>query len=505
MRIKSVKIKNFRSYINEIQINFDNFTTIIGKNDAGKSTILEALDIFFNDAKYDEYDTNYQSRKNGDNTFTISVCFTDLPESTTINESVEISLEKKYMLNQNKELEIIKKYEKNQKTKVFIKAYDPTKDECRGLLLKPIDDLKDIAKKFNININDIDKRKSSEIRKAIWDHFSGDLELKEIEIGANAIWNKLLQEMPKYYLFKADRTNNDSDSEIQDPLKIAVKSILDDNEIKNKLKEIAEEVAKRINETSDKTLEKLNEMDEQIATSLKPNLNVDNLKWDSVFKNISITGDNDIPINKRGSGVKRLILLSYFRAQVEADNKKQNIIYAIEEPETSQHADKIQLLVKTFNELSQKAQIITTTHSSIMVRSLEPKNLRLIVNNKDGKSIKEAQKWLLPYVSLNEINFLVFDDVSEAYHDELYSEIVKNEKKGYSEDFEDWSKQNKKIYFNQKTGKTDDISLSQCIRNQIHHPENDCNPKYTKKDLKNSINIMIEYLKNKQQNSIPLK
>lgn len=429
MRIKSVKIKNFRSYINEIQINFDNFTTIIGKNDAGKSTILEALDIFFNDAKYDEYDTNYQSRKNGDNTFTISVCFTDLPESTTINESVEISLEKKYMLNQNKELEIIKKYEKNQKTKVFIKAYDPTKDECRGLLLKPIDDLKDIAKKFNININDIDKRKSSEIRKAIWDHFSGDLELKEIEIGANAIWNKLLQEMPKYYLFKADRTNNDSDSEIQDPLKIAVKSILDDNEIKNKLKEIAEEVAKRINETSDKTLEKLNEMDEQIATSLKPNLNVDNLKWDSVFKNISITGDNDIPINKRGSGVKRLILLSYFRAQVEADNKKKNIIYAIEEPETSQHADKIQLLVKTFNELSQKAQIITTTHSSIMVRSLEPKNLRLIVNNKDGKSIKEAQKWLLPYVSLNEINFLVFDDVSEAYHDELYSEIVKNEKK----------------------------------------------------------------------------
>ena len=362
-----------------------------------------------------------------------------------------------------------------------------------------------ITMKFNININDIDKRKSSEIRKAIWDHFSGDLELKEIEIGANAIWNKLLQEMPKYYLFKADRTNNDSDSEIQDPLKIAVKSILDDNEIKNKLKEIAEEVAKKIKETSEKTLEKLKEIDEQIATSLKPNLNVDNLKWDSVFKNRSITGDNDIPINKRGSGVKRLILLSYFRAQVEADNKNQNIIYAIEEPETSQHADKIQLLVKTFNELSQKAQIITTTHSSIMVRSLEPKNLRLIVNNKDGKSIKEAQKWLLPYVSLNEINFLVFDDVSEAYHDELYSEIVKNEKKGYSEEFEKWSKENKKEYFNQKTGKPETISLSQYIRHQIHHPENDCNPKYTKKDLKNSINIMIEYLKNKQKNSIPLK
>ena len=38
---------------------------------------------------------------------------------------------------------------------------------------------------------ELNNGKSSEIRKAIWDHFSGDLELKEIEIGANAIWNKL--------------------------------------------------------------------------------------------------------------------------------------------------------------------------------------------------------------------------------------------------------------------------------------------------------------------------
>lgn len=51
MKIKSISIKNFRSYMNETTISFDNLTAFIGKNDVGKSTILEALDVFFHDRK----------------------------------------------------------------------------------------------------------------------------------------------------------------------------------------------------------------------------------------------------------------------------------------------------------------------------------------------------------------------------------------------------------------------------------------------------------------------
>ena len=47
MNIIQVKIRNFRSYTNEIIIDFENLTAFVGKNDVGKSTILEALDIFF--------------------------------------------------------------------------------------------------------------------------------------------------------------------------------------------------------------------------------------------------------------------------------------------------------------------------------------------------------------------------------------------------------------------------------------------------------------------------
>ena len=44
----------------------------------------------------------------------------------------------------------------------------------------------------------------------------------------------------------------------------------------------------------------------------------------------------NIPINKRGSGVKRLILFKFFRAEAERRLQESNttsIIYAIEEPE----------------------------------------------------------------------------------------------------------------------------------------------------------------------------
>ena len=124
-------------------------------------------------------------------------------------------------------------------------------------------------------------------------------------------------------------------------MKLAVAEILKDNELRENLNKVAQEVEKKLIEVSNKTLEKLNEMNPEIAESLTPIIpSPESLKWVDVFKSVSITGDQDIPINKRGSGVKRLILLNFFRAEAERRQKETNvpsIIYAIEEPETSQH------------------------------------------------------------------------------------------------------------------------------------------------------------------------
>ena len=58
MKLKKIILHNFRAYQHEeIEFN-DNFACIIGKNDAGKSTILSALEWFFDDNELNEYDRN---------------------------------------------------------------------------------------------------------------------------------------------------------------------------------------------------------------------------------------------------------------------------------------------------------------------------------------------------------------------------------------------------------------------------------------------------------------
>ena len=47
MKIVNFTLENFRGYRKPITISFNDLTVLIGKNDIGKSTILEGLDIFF--------------------------------------------------------------------------------------------------------------------------------------------------------------------------------------------------------------------------------------------------------------------------------------------------------------------------------------------------------------------------------------------------------------------------------------------------------------------------
>lgn len=140
MKIESIKIKNFRSYKEETIINFDNLTVLVGRNDIGKSTILEALDIFFNDGsgliKLEKADLNIHSSRDGDNETVISACFSELPESIIIDSTVQTTLADEYMLNSEGFLEVVKKYKNGGKASVFIRAIHPTNADCKDLLLK---------------------------------------------------------------------------------------------------------------------------------------------------------------------------------------------------------------------------------------------------------------------------------------------------------------------------------------------------------------------------------
>ena len=79
MKIQSVGIKNFRS-LKDVNIVFDSVTTLIGPNGTGKSTVLRALDWFFNGGKGCELTDKDCSFGAVDEDIEVRVTFSNLTE-----------------------------------------------------------------------------------------------------------------------------------------------------------------------------------------------------------------------------------------------------------------------------------------------------------------------------------------------------------------------------------------------------------------------------------------
>lgn len=277
MKIIQVKIKNFRSYKDEIVIDFDNLTAFVGKNDVGKSTILEALDIFFDGGiiKLDKNDINKKCESEDNREIQIAVVFDDYPQELVLDSSNLTNLQEEYLLNKEGKLEIIKKYPNAGKPKIFLKANHPTNKVCCNLHSLRITELQKIVKNNELECSN--KSKSAELRKAIWSYYLQDLRIQETEIELNkeeakSIWEQLEKKLPYYALFQSDRSNNDGDNEVQNPFKSAVSQIFKDESISNELEKIAKEVIKKLQEITSSTLEKIKDMNPEIAKTLNPKI-----------------------------------------------------------------------------------------------------------------------------------------------------------------------------------------------------------------------------------------
>jgi putative ATP-dependent endonuclease of the OLD family len=388
MKLRRLRLRNFRCFNQEMSIEFDNLTVIIGKNDSGKSAILEAIEIFLNENDPDKDDAS----KGGDaNDLTIICEFDSLPGELIIDEASPTRLAGEYLLNQEGRLEIHKTYsgqlQKPKCTSVVAFAKHPSAPGARDLLQLKNADLKTRAANLGVKLDGVNQGVNAQLRQRIREHI-GNLNLASQKVPLNEangkrIWDELKKYLPLYSLFKSDRPGSDQDPEAQDPLKTAVREALKSKEAE--LAQIFAHVRSEVQKIADSTLKKLREMDSNLASELKPTFS--DPKWDSLFK-ASITSDDDIPINKRGSGVKRLVLLNFFRAkseQLALEAEKHDIIYAIEEPETSQHPNNQRMLLRALSELSAEAQVIISTHTPVLARAVPDSALRYIEITGQGK------------------------------------------------------------------------------------------------------------------------
>lgn len=516
MKIEKVKIKNFRSYKDEVIIDLKDMNIFLWKNDIWKSTILEAIDIFFNDKKacnpISFEDINKES--SGDN-IEISICFSWLSDEIIL-DTIPTKVEDEYIKNEEWLLEIKKVYTGDKmKVATYIVANYPSNDDVlKKLLTYKITDLRRICIQKWLNVEDW--RKSADYRKAIIKSYD-DLDFSKQDISIDKewlkeIWSSLEKQLPTYSLFQSDRSNSDQDNEIQNPMKLALNSILSKPEILEKLSTIFNEVMEEMKKVADWTLLQLQKINSTLAEQLVPKIpDFDKLSWDKPFSKTEITSD-EVSLNKRWSWVKRIVLLSFFLNEVERRRQEEwlsDIIYAFEEPETSQHPEHQKLLVNAFRELSktQWVQVILTTHSPYVYKEFtNDKNINLLHIKEENwiKTIADAfQSFnLFPHSpSWWEINYYVYDLSTFEFFDELYSRLEELNTHQHVDDFiisnssvkKDikWKKAKNDWTFDKEV----DSTYITCIRHQIHHSNNNLNPDY-KWRLEEWIKDMIQILKN---------
>ena len=382
MKLVEVKLTNFRGYANETSVLIDSLTVLVGRNDSGKSSILDALDIFFNESTIERDDCCVRT---GATDVRISCVFEELPVSIVIDEQHATTLEFEYLLRADGRLEIVKTYDcsaaRGKSPNVFARCLHPSVDGLDDLLSLKLSELRTKAQQRGVDLAGVNQAAKAPVRRAIWEA-AENLQATERDVSlkkesAKDAFDQIQKYMPIYALFKSDRASTDQDAEAQDPLKAAVKEAIRRRE--SELNGVIADIKNEIATVAARTVEKIREMSPDLANQLHPS--VKNKQWDSLFT-VTLTGEDDIPINKRGSGTRRLVLLNFFRAKAEdvAQGRDTGVIYAVEEPETSQHPNHQLMLLDAFERLVEQGgcQVLLTTHTPTLARRVNQSSLRLI-------------------------------------------------------------------------------------------------------------------------------
>lgn len=519
MKLKAIRLKNFRGYIDSGWMTFSDLTVLVGRNDSGKSTILDALDVFFNgkDAGTpigisDVNASTVRAAQGKKVQVEIACRFSDLPVECELDESERTSFSEEGLLNFERDLEIVRVYPNGGNPKTYVETFCcEFGAKYKRIFTQTNAELKNYADIIAANC----ENKSSNVclRRAVRGKLTkGSVPIvQRLEFAGDrlsALWKML----PRYEIFRSDRPNGVDDDEVQNPVKLAVRRAFDDADVQDLLGRVERKVRDELKQVMDLARDKMSVFDKNMVKSLSAQYpKTESLKWWDVFKKVTFCDQNGVSIDKRGSGVRRLLLMSFFQAQIsqafEVDvNKTRDVIYAIEEPETAQHSDNQVKIADTLRSLSEKSQVFLSTHSGLLLKHLDGAKIWTVdVRSgtcelhevRDDVSL-EKKRYLNP-VSIAEISYLMLGDSIIEYHEELFgylsannlwkscdSYCVKLPARGCRKYYKRTDEQKEKMH-----------GLPLYVRDTLHHPENTKNKKATLKEVRDSIDLMRQYVEEK--------
>lgn len=404
MHISNITIANYRGVKEKRSVQLEKLSSIVGKNDAGKTIILFAIASFL-DVK--NYPISISDFNNIEKPIEFEFDFKDENIKELLMSKLKSKVKKTdgleeyvedYVFDGTIRFKRIASKPDKKFTEEYVLIQDYLQEDIQGLYLKSDEELNSILETYKIEIPVQGKGRNSKAEKVkfIKEYFS--------EAKRAYFWieddSKISSLFPEVEMFKADygleadtKFKTHSVSEIQDYF---------DKQSSNEESEL-NKVASEIIEEMRKEAESVKNYMKDYASNLNAVEIIPAFDWKAAIKSVDVgfqfDGDEKfIPMSHKGTGYRRLFMVARFRYLAEK-SKGNNIIYLIEEPETFLHPTAQADLLDAFKELSNENQIIITTHSPVFAGATSVNGVVLCTREEQSNYFNASQE--------NDTDFLI--------------------------------------------------------------------------------------------------
>ena len=402
MIISDISVTNFKGLKN-INVPLSEFSCIIGENNAGKSTFMQALLLFLKGNKLSPNDDYYDNSKD----VLITVEFSNISEDEleSLGEGHRDKL-KKYISKDGK-LILARRYGDDGKSSLRNVGYFPklqkfTKEKIdetfKGKKGKEIfDTLQTFYHEVDTNGKNISTQANA---KELIDEYIEQMPLSEKELKDIALEsgfdNTITAFFPEPIYIPAVKDLSDDMKTKEGATFGKLLNILLDviEEDLQEEKVLFENLRKRLNRLydeagniiSDDRIDKIKTVEETIQKNLNETfknvsieLQIPQPEIKTILSSASVVADDGVKssVTNKGDGFKRAITFSILRSYVELaysqdwqkeDSKKKNtdkFLFLFEEPELYLHPKAQNILFEALALIAQKHQMLVTTHSPL--------------------------------------------------------------------------------------------------------------------------------------------
>lgn len=399
MKIKELVIDNYRS-VKHAKLPFSNFSCIIGQNNAGKSTILLALSLFYSGSKLkseDFYNSDHPTR--------IQVTY----ENVTETDLMRIPEEHRIRISEilvEQTLKLVRIYDPNGSSKLLCRRLVPSDQRFQedfkgrtGAELKRFiaDTYPDYATLFDSVTT---QKAAREVLESIIDRMkTEDFEETDSDL-PTGIQNSVIPLLPEPIYIPAVKDISDDVKMKESATMGKLVGILmrqierapEFQEIKqsfSRLNEMLNRVTGPSGDSVDTRIEQVRTMEGLIEKYIRENfprieieLQIPPPELKQVFSSAQILVDDGVKngIDVKGDGLKRSVTFALIRSYVEmrrlnrideaeSDSSvpvvEPSYLFLFEEPELYLHPSAQTVLFEALERLAGDHQVITTTHSPL--------------------------------------------------------------------------------------------------------------------------------------------